>query len=195
MIPIFIKLQDGTPGLYSSLFGDLNRARVCSGFSGQMKHRFCSADWGSHGLSSHFTYHCRYGCWIGSATSHVIWVGSLVGQAEGCIQWWGGLHRRFPPWVQWEKQLWSQKSAVCWLNSVDLHPVLSPLPANLSAGVLFPGVANSLSDLMGLKTLSKRVTLSVSSLAWVGEGEAASGYSQFPTQAFCLGGARSNPQS
>lgn len=35
-----------------------------------------------------FRYHCNKGCRMNYASSCVLWLGFLVGQAEGCIQQW-----------------------------------------------------------------------------------------------------------
>lgn len=40
--------------------------------------------------------HHAQGCWVGYAASHGLWIGSLIGQAEGCIQWSAVLGIRLP---------------------------------------------------------------------------------------------------
>lgn len=50
-------------------------------------HKFWSAD----GLCSLFRCHCTHSYWMVCAAFCVLWLGSLVSQAEGYIQWWAGL--------------------------------------------------------------------------------------------------------
>ena len=86
-------------------------------FLARQSHLFCSADGLSHGLCSLFKYPNVQGCWMGYTAYHVLWFGSLVGQAEGCIQQWTGLQISFPAWAKLETWLQDRQLCVCCLDT------------------------------------------------------------------------------
>lgn len=62
---------------------------------------------------------------MGYAASCVLWLDSLVRQAEGCLQQWAGLWICFPAWAHWEKLLQSHKSSLwSWLMGDVCHKFL-----------------------------------------------------------------------
>lgn len=78
---------------------------------------------GSHELFSLCKYHCKQGCWMSYTHSHVLWLGSLDGQAGGCIQQWVGLSIHFPiPDIMGEVSLEPVKLFVCCSNSSPPAP-------------------------------------------------------------------------
>lgn len=77
-------------------------------------HWFCFADRESHGLCFLFKCHCKQVCCMGHTASHVLWLGSLIRKAEGCIQQWAGLWISFPFWEKWDKYLQGSKALGLW---------------------------------------------------------------------------------
>lgn len=57
---------------------------------------FSSADREGHELCSLSQSHCKQGCWMSNAVSHVLWLAFLVGRAECCLQQWAGVKLSFP---------------------------------------------------------------------------------------------------
>ena len=55
----------------------------------------CSVDGESHRICCLFKCHCKQSGWMGYAASCMLWLGSLVWQAEGYIQQWVGLQISF----------------------------------------------------------------------------------------------------
>ena len=83
--------QDRTWDLYSSLFGDLDQARVCTKFPGQMRPQVLLCRWGKPWALFSVWMPLYVGplnglCWLPPCSGEV-----LIEQAETCIQLWVGL--------------------------------------------------------------------------------------------------------
>ena len=115
-------------------------------------HWICSAERQRQGLWSPFQCYGKQVFWMGYAASHVLWLGSLFGWPEGCIQQKTGLRISFPAQLQQENQL------QCWKHSLfvvstqaDLCPNFSGLTGLLALvwrlSGLLPGLCSSVTGL------------------------------------------------
>ena len=110
--------QDRTWDLYSSLFGELDQARVCTKFPGQMRPQVLLCRWGKPWALFSVWMPLYVGplnglCWLPPCSGEV-----LIEQAETCIQLWVGLGFSFSALgTVGEAALKPVKTSVCCLIS------------------------------------------------------------------------------
>lgn len=121
--PALAGQQNGLQGLYSLLFGYLNQSKTMLPISWPDRLSVFLSIWKSPRHCFLFKCLCKQGCYMGYVASHVLWLGSLAIETEGCIQQCGELHVIFFAWAEWKNQLQVLKALCLWFW---LKPICFP---------------------------------------------------------------------